>query len=159
MLIVTTNAFAAAKTAGLFTNWQGPHVLVTLPDSGLPRERLRQLQDEFIVIECLQFPTNTAALFCDIEKWLRPLLVDDAGPLLWLDSPIHVPQGADPSSGAEDVLHAEMSDDGKLASLLLGEAISTSPLLPGFFDFIRGRDIDDGTLVDLLENAFSWKPS
>lgn len=159
MLIVTTNAFDAAKTAGLFTNWPGPHVLVALPDSSLSRERLRQLEGEFIVIECLQFPTNTAALFCDIEKWLRPLLTDDAGPLLWLDRPIHVLESADPSPSAEDVLHAEMSDDGKLVLLLLGDAISTSPLLPGFFDFIRSRDIDDGTLVDLLENAFSWKPS
>ena len=158
MLILTTNACRPGSEAPMVPHWSGPLVLVVLPGSGLDRTAIELLNETFIILELLQLPSATAPLLADVVGWLGHLLRRVDGPVLFLDQPLD-PEAlaAEATRGKHqpEAIRAELTPDGRLTLLRLGEMVASSPLLPGFFRFLDGRAIDDARLVDLLTHAFA----
>lgn len=157
MLILTTNAWLPGPEAPPVPEWPGPHVLIVLPGSGLGRARVEALNQTFIIVELLQPPAGAAAVLGDVMGWLGHLWRAVDGPVLWLDRPL------DPEALAEAAaqgranpheIRAELTGEGRLTLLRFGEMVAGSPLLPGFFGFLKGRTVTDAVFVDLLTHAF-----
>lgn len=133
-------------------------MLIVLPGSGLSRNALRRLNDDFIIIEHLQPVAGVADLLLDVMRWFPSLLAEAEYPLLYLDRPVDADFLAEQANLGRRHAHEVLSEltGGRLTMLRLGEMVATSPLLPEFFAFLQGRSLDDATFVDLLDNAFSW---
>ena len=157
MLIMTTNVFLSSSQMPLVSNWSGPLVLVVLPGSGIDRTAIEALNQTFVILDFLQPPAGAARLFADVVGWLGHLLRQRVGPVLFLDRPLDAEiLSTEAARGMEqpERIHAELDQQGRLTLLRLGEMVASSPLLPGLFDFLNRRTVNDALFVDLLTHAF-----
>ena len=159
MIIVTTNGFDAESGPTAFSVWPGPKILIILPGSGLTRGKIEHLNEDFIILEYLQKPANTASVLCDVTGWMGLTLEQADWPLLYLDRPFDSDLLSEQAELGRKQVHAletRLSEDGRIVMIRLGEMIATSPLLPEFFRLLRNRTVEDGAFGDLLAAAFVW---
>lgn len=159
MLILTTNALMPGVGSYVLTDWPGQRVLVVLPGSGFGRAAIEALNASFIVLEWLEEPMGVSVVLRDVVGWLGTRLLQDDGPLLYLDQPYDAV--VDPAQVPPHAVQAEHAADGQLVRLVLGEMVAASPLLPGFFrmldgHYCQGHAIDDTLMVELLTDTFAW---
>lgn len=157
MLIINANAFADAHQLLMHMPWQGPRVLISTPESGFSPGALERLSDDFFVIEHLEPVSSVATLLAETFRLLPWLLAEH--PLLYIDRQVDTSFLAKESQLGQSLAHevaADLTDEGRLTMLRLGEMIATSPLLPEFFAFLKDRSVNDTALVSLLDTAFAW---
>ncbi|RID90334.1 hypothetical protein D2N39_18385 [Gemmobacter lutimaris] len=158
MLILTSDTIADNSDT-LSASWPGPRVLILRPDTGLSPADVERLNRDFIIVEHLEPAGGAAALLCDALGWLAPLLREADWPLLYLDHPAGAAFVAAEAAAGQSHPHdlrADLSPEGRLLSLRLGEMIATSPLMPEFLAVLRGRPVEDATFAALLHDAFAW---
>lgn len=61
MLIATSNCFDVSESVDGLLAWDGPVLLVFLPGSSPGRKRLRELEQDFLVLDCLERPAAASA--------------------------------------------------------------------------------------------------
>lgn len=162
MLIVSSSAFEPAIDCAAEYHWPGPKVLLILPGSSLQRKQIERLNKDFIIIEHLQAPGSVAEMLCDMAGWLNVQLHQADWPFLFFGRPFDRDELADRAETCRTAVHgikSELSQDGQLTMLQLGEMIATSPLFPEFFGHLGSRTIDDTTFTELLHTTFNWKDS
>ncbi|MBN2631457.1 MAG: hypothetical protein JXR75_13070 [Rhodobacteraceae bacterium] len=158
MLILTNTTLGRAAPDPLLAKWPGLHVLIILPDSGADPFIVQKYQNDFIIIEWLQPPKNSAVLLSDVFGWLKNRLGMDSGPLLFLDQPrMNDALPVLDDSLSSFAVKADFGPDSRLSRLALGEMIATSPLLPDFLQMLSTRDVDDKTLIDLIATELAWE--
>ncbi|WP_096788030.1 hypothetical protein [Rhodobacter sp. CZR27] len=157
MLTVTTRAFAGVPDPAPFAQWPEPHVLIVLPDAELSQKAISRLNRTMIVIEHLEPPAGAFAMLADLPGWLGHHLFDIGRPLLFLDRP---PAEAEIAGEARRGraqpygIGSELDGSGRLRLLRMGGMVASSPLLPHFLRFLKGRGLDDALSVDLLRTTF-----
>lgn len=160
MLILSTEVLANAKTSvdEWVDFWDGPRVLVSVPDSPLDSGDLTSMEDRFYVLEYLQPPASASVVLCDVVRWLDHLLAESTWPLLYLagNNPTEYPAQAVKTDELSPWEIQAKKTDGRLDSLLLGPTIVANPLLSEFFHFLHGREVNDRKLVDLLRQSLIW---
>jgi hypothetical protein len=156
MLILTNTSLQSPVSAPILADWPGLHLLVVLP--GGPRFDIKAYQDRFIIVEWLQPPRTATIVLADIFGWLKTRLPLDTGPLLYLDCPLTKKdlRGLNLSPNPYCV-EGDMTADGQLTQLCLGDMIATSPLLPGLVQILAARDVDDTTLMDVIASELAWE--
>ena len=153
MLVLTSDVLPKNTRTITFPEWCGEHVLVVLPGSGLDRSTIEALNRDCIIIEWLQPPVSNAAVLNDVAGWLEDRLRRAVGPLLFMSQP-H--DGATrPADVSPHAVKAQITADGRLSRLVLGEMVATSPLLPPFLRTIVERKVSDTLFVELLAEPFS----
>lgn len=159
MLVMTSNSLPSVRDISPPMDWHGARVLALHPPSGLDQAQIHALEQDYFVIEFLDQTPGAAAVLGDVARWLGHLLQGLEGPLLYINAPMDAfdleLQVAE-AKASPDRIRADLSDDGQLKLLRLGEIVATSPLLPEFFRMIAGRAMTDGLFVDLLTEAFVW---
>lgn len=159
MLIINANALAGAQDILAHLSWQGPRVLISTPESGFTPSALRRLSDDIVVIEYLEPVSSAATLLAEVFRLLPWLLAEAEHPLLYIDRQVDADFLAKEAQLGQSLAHevaSDLTDEGRLTMLRLGEMIATSPLLPEFFAFLKDRSVDDTALVSLLDTAFAW---
>lgn len=157
MLVLTTNAIASWLKEPRISAWPGLHILVVLPDSGYDRHAVRSLNDTYIIIEWLQRPETTAVLLCDLIGLLERRLHEDEGPLLYLDQQTEKEAEPDePSQISPHAAQAQYDPAGRITSLILGDMIATSPLLPGLLKVLTSHKVGDALLIETVKDSFVW---
>ncbi len=157
MLIATSNCFDVSESVEGLLAWDGPALLVFLPGSSPGRKRLRELEEDFLVLDCLERPAAASCLLLDILSLLKVRFDNESWPLLYMDRP----GGADFVKAQCDLgrrrpgsLEASFSGEGELATLRLGEMIATSPVLRDVVSFMCENRVDDRRMVGLLSLCF-----
>ena len=162
MLIATSNCFDAGGDMSHLLEWDGPSLLVFLPGSNPGRSAVRRLEKEFLVLDCLESPSSTSFLLMDILSFLKVRFENESWPLLYLDrpcDPAFVKAQGDLGRRYPGNLEASFSDEGVLATLRMGEMISTSPVLRDALSFMCENNIDDRQMVGLLNLTFPGERS
>ena len=157
MLIATSNCFDAGGDISHLLGWEGPSLLVFLPGLRPGRPLLRQLEKDFLVLDCLEAPSSTAALLLDILSFLKVHFENESWPLLYVDRPCEpafVKAQGELGRRRSGDLEATFSNHDILATLRMGEMISTSPVLRDVLSFMCENRIDDRQMVDLLTLSF-----
>ena len=156
MLILTNTTLQSPVAAPILADWPGLHVLVVLPDS--PRLDIKAHQDRFIIVEWLQPPRTATIILADIFGWLKTRLHLDTGPLLYLDRPLTKKdlRRLNPSPDPYFV-EGDLTAEGQMTQLCLGDMIATSPLLPGLVHMLAARDVDNTTLMDVIASELAWE--
>jgi len=158
MLIATSNCFETGGDMSHLLGWDGPSLLVFLPGQHPSRSLFRQLEKDFLVLDCLETPSSTCALLMDILSFLKVHFENESWPLLYMDRPCEpafVKAEGELGRRRPGDLEAAFSSQGALATLRLGEMIATSPVLRDVLSFMCDNRIEDRQMVDLLNLSFS----
>lgn len=157
MLIATSNCFDLGGDLSHLLAWEGPSLLVFLPGSNPGRSKLRQLEEDFLVLDCLERPAATSCLLLDILSLLKVRFEMESWPLLYVDrlgDAGFVKAQCELGRRHPGNLEASFSNDGVLATLRLGAMIATSPVLRDVVSFMCENGIDDRRMVGLLNLCF-----
>lgn len=154
MLIITTRAFKGEVDSRSTADAAETPVLVVLPDSGLSKPAIERLTQLFIVINYVgTMPTAQKILDDALEIGRRVEL--NAAPAIYIDEPYDEHSLiADIAAVGDYECSIRLSEDNRVVRATLGSMIASSPLLPEFFSFLRGRTISDDQLADLLKTVF-----
>ena len=156
MLVLTTNALTNGDFPDI-SAWPGPRALIVLPRSGLSCAAVQNFCSDFVVLEFLQPVEWAAARLVDLFALPLPIIEDAEWPLVYLDRPLDLSRLADEFAVDSYAISADLTEEGRLSRLNLGDMILSSPLFPEFLGCLRGRQVDDATLLELLDEVFSWK--
>lgn len=157
MLIATSNCFEPGGDMSHLLGWDGPSLLVFLPGPRPSRSLFRQLEKDFLVLDYLEMPSSTSALLMDILSFLKVHFENESWPLLYVDRPCEpafVKAQGELGRRHPGDLEASFSDEDVLATLRMGEMISTSPVLRDVLSFMCENNIDDRRMVSLLNLSF-----
>lgn len=158
MLIATSNCFEPGGDMSHLLDWDGPSLLVFLPGPRPGRSLFRQLEKDFLVLDCLETPSSTSALLMDILSFLKVHFENESWPLLYLDRPCEpafVKAQGELGHRHPGDLEATFSSRDSVATLRMGEMIATSPVLRDVLSFMCENRIEDRKMVDLLNLSFS----
>lgn len=157
MLAITSNAAIPSVEEELASSWNGPIVLVLLPDSIIGSAQTRRLAETFFVIEYLEELGGPVATLRDLLSLLRLQVERGDWPLLFLNSPRDpdfIASQYDLGLRRAHEVDAGFEPSGELAWLRLGEMVATSPVLPDILSFIEEKGVDDTQAVELLKLSF-----